>query len=291
MKVEITHKDKILFKKDKITKEEFVNYYKYIAKYILPLIKDSPISLMRFPDGPKGLKFYQKNVPDYFPKWIKTVTVKRKGQKPINMVICNDKDTLLYLANQVCVLHPWLSKKDKLDYPDRLIFDLDPGKASFDKVIESAKDLKKVLDKLKLTSFVMTTGSKGVHVIVSIKREKTFDEVRSFARDVAQYLAQSFPNKYTIETRKNKRRGRIFIDYLRNGFAQTSVAPYSIRSIENAPIATPIKWSELNNIDAQSFNIKNIKKRRSNPFSSIDKKAYSLEKAMKKIKELFTNDQ
>jgi bifunctional non-homologous end joining protein LigD len=287
MKAQITNKQKILFPKSKITKEEYVNYYRKIAKWMLPLIKDRPITLERFPEGIKGQIFFQKKVMDYYPKWIKTISVKRQQKTPIKMAIINDLDSLLYIANQVGVIHIWLSKKDKLNIPDRIVFDLDPPKNNFAAVVEAAKDLKKLLDSLKLPSFLMTTGSKGLHVVVPIKREKTFDEVRSFAKKVALILSNQNPKKYTIESRKSKRKKRVFIDYLRNAFAQTHVAPYSIRPIEKAPIATPILWKELSkNLDSQSFNIKNIFKRRSNPFSSLNSKSVSLKNAVKKIEEL-----
>jgi len=288
--VDITNKEKILFPKSKITKEEYVLYYKKIAKKILPFIKDRPLTLKRFPNGIQGLKFFQKKVMDYYPKWIKTISVKREGKTSIKMPVITNLDSLLYIANQVGELHPWLSKIDKLDYPDRLIFDLDPGKNSFSKVIGAAKDLKKVLDKLKLPSFLMTTGSKGLHVIVPIKREKTFDELRAFAKKIATYLATLYPSKYTIETRKDKRKKRVFIDYLRNAFAQTAVSAYSIRAIKSAPIATPITFQELNkNLNSQSFNVKNIFNRSKNPISSLNSKQVSIKAASIKIDKLLEN--
>ncbi len=288
--VEITNKEKILFPRSKITKEEYVSYYKKIAKKILPFIKDRPLTLKRFPNGIQGIKFFQKKVMDYYPKWIKTILVKREGKTPIKMPVITNLDSLLYIANQVGELHPWLSKIDKLDYPDRLIFDLDPEKNNFSQVIDAAKDLKKLLDTLKLPSFLMTTGSKGLHIIVPIKREKTFDEVRSFAKKVATYLATSYPAKYTIETRKDKRKKRVFIDYLRNSFAQTAVSAYSIRAIESAPIATPITFQELNkNLKAQTFNIKNILKKSKNPISSLNSKSVSIKAASIKIEKLLEN--
>ncbi|NGX62883.1 MAG: hypothetical protein KR126chlam6_00285 [Candidatus Anoxychlamydiales bacterium] len=285
--MEITNKDKILFPKSKITKLEYVTYYKKIAKKILPFIKDRALTLKRFPNGVQADKFFQKKVMDYYPSWIKTVSVKREKKSSIKMPVITDEKSLLYIANQVGELHPWLSKIDKLNYPDRMIFDLDPGKANFSKVIDAAKDLKKILDSLKLPSFLMTTGSKGLHIIVPIKRDFTFDEVRHFAKNIATILVNKDSTKYTIETRKEKRKNRIFIDYLRNAFAQTAISAYSIRAIENAPIATPITFNELSaGLTAQKFNIKNILKKSSNPFSSINSRPSSLKNAMKNIEKL-----
>lgn len=292
MKVKISHPNRILFPKSKITKEEFVNYYKKMAKKIIPLIKDRPISMQRFVEGIDKEIFFQKNVSSYFPKWLKTVSVSRIGKENITMAVCNDLDSLVYLANQICVLHVWLSKKDKLDIPDRLIFDLDPPQKNFRKAVEAAFDLKKILDELKLPSFVMTTGSLGLHVVVPIKRELNFDEVRNFAREVGSYLSSLYPKKYTIEPRLNKRKNRVFLDYLRNAFAQTSVAPYSIRAIEKAPISMPLDWKELldKKLHAQSFNIKNVFKRKKDPWKNITSKTVSLKPAILKIKKLTGND-
>lgn len=284
MKFQITNKQKILFPKSKITKDQYIAYYRKIAKWILPIVKDRPITLQRFPEGIEKQVFFQKKAMEYYPGWIKTVLVKRQQRTPIKMPIINDLDSLLYIANQVGTIHIWLSKKDKLNTPDRLIFDLDPPKNDFKKVIRAAKDLKKLLDFLKLPCFVMTTGSKGLHIIIPIKREMTFDEVRDFARKTAYVLTKQYPQRYTIETRIEKRQNRVFIDYLRNAFAQTQVSPYSVRPIENAPIATPIYWEELSAIkDSREFNVKNIFKRKSDPFSSLNEKSVSLKNAVKKL--------
>jgi len=285
--VEITNKDKILFPKDKITKLDFVNYYKKAAKLILPFLKDRPLTLKRFPNGIKNEMFFQKKVMDYYPSFIKTVQVKREGKSPIKMPVITDLKSLLYIANQVGEFHPWLSKTNKLNYPDRLIFDLDPKKNNFSKVIQAAKDLKKILDDLKLSSFLMTTGSKGLHIIIPIKPEKTFDEVRSIAKSIATILVNKYPTKYTIETRKEKRKNKVFIDYLRNAFHQTAVAAYSIRAIDKAPIATPVNFDELNkNLNAQKFNLQNIFSRTKNPFKTLNSKSVSLKIAEKKIENM-----
>jgi bifunctional non-homologous end joining protein LigD len=284
MKVNITNEDKILFPKSKITKKDFVNYYKMISKKMIPLIKDRAISQNRFPNGINNKIFFQKKILDYYPKWFKTIKVSRIDEKPISMALVNDLDHLLYLANQVLEFHVFLSKKNNLNKPDRIIFDLDPGKQSFLKIIKAAKDLKKLLDELNLSSFFMTTGSKGLHVIVPIKEEVDFDVIREFSKKAANLLVERFPKEYTTQMSKNKRGNKIFIDYLRNSYAQTAIAPYSIRAIENAPIATPIEYGELKkSLTSQSFNIKNISKRKKEPFKNIDKSKKSIKKAIKKI--------
>lgn len=260
-KVEITHPDKILFPKGKITKQEMADYYARIASKMLPLIKDRPISMKRFPGGIKEEGFFQKNIPEGAPSWIKTYHVKKKEGGSIDMILCNDKATLLWMANQNCITpHIWLSKWDKPDQPDMMVFDLDPPKGKkFEDVIEAALTLKKILEtSYRLKSTVMLTGSKGVHVIVRLKRKAHFDEVREKAKAIAEHLVASDPKKYTLEVRKEKRKGRLYIDIMRNSKGATVVAPYALRSLEGAPIATPLTWAQLKrpNLRSDSFTIR-----------------------------------
>lgn len=282
MKVEITHPDKILFPKSKITKQDLADYYASAAKLMVPLIKDRPISMKKFPQGIGEEGFFQKNAGEGLPSWVKTKTIGRKGKDSIKMILCNDKDTLVWLANQNCITpHIWLSKVDKPNHPDRMIFDLDPpSKKGFSSVVEAAFLLKDILEKdYKLKTFVMTTGSRGLHVVVPIKRTKTYVKVREFARSVAKILVDSDPKKYTTEIRKNKRRGRLFIDVMRNSKGATAVAPYSVRAKEKATIAMPIAWKELedSSLKSDSFNIKNASKRlKKNPWSNIEKSAKTI---------------
>lgn len=270
--VEITHPDKILFPKEKITKQELADYYANVAHLMIPLIKDRPISMKRYPEGIKKEGFFQKNAPAGMPSWIKTAKVSRKEKGTTHMVLCQDKETLQWLANQNCITpHIWLSKIDKPTIPDQMIFDLDPPpRKGFDLVIEGALTLRTILEKeYKSKPLVMTTGSRGLHVIVPIKRQLPFDEVRKKAREIADQLVATDPKKYTTEARLNKRKGRLYIDIMRNGYGQTVVAPYSVRPLKGAPIATPLFWEELKDktLLANSFHIRNIQNRlKKNPW-------------------------
>lgn len=297
--IEVSNLQKILFPKDKITKGDILDYYERIAKYMVPHMKNRPITMQRFPDGIRDNGFYQKNISDYFPKWIDYIPIKKQEDGVVKYAICNDAATLIYLANQLCLTpHLWLSKVDDVNTPDRIIFDLDPSSksavsspTSFANVKKAAVLLKALLEELGLTSYVMTTGSRGAHVVVPLKRNYDFDEVRDFARDVAELLVSENPKLLTIEVRKGKRRGRIFVDYLRNAFGQTAVAPYAVRAKPGAPVATPITWQELRSagMHAQRFTIKNIFKRLStkkDPWHDIDKHAQSLAAARKKLNAL-----
>ena len=286
--VELSNQDKVLFPKSGITKGDLVDYYKNIADIILPHLKDRPVTMQRYPNGIDSKGFFQKDRSDYFPDWIESVKVSKQGGS-VDMVIANNQATLVYLANQAVIIpHIWLSRKDKLDYPDKMIFDLDPPGRNFDLVVKGAYAIKDVLEELGLNSYVMTTGSEGIHVTVPLARQQDFDEVRDFAGKISQYLAEKNPEDFTVEVRKDKRKGRLFLDYLRNAYAQTGVTPYGVRAKENAPVATPLEWNELGhkNIDAQAFNIKNIFKRldkKDDPWRDFKKHGKSIKEPSRKL--------
>lgn len=243
--VEITHPEKILFPKKKITKGEVARYYESIADKMLPFLKDRPLSLVRFPSGIKNKGFFQKNAADYFPDYIKKVEIETEEGTNIQ-VVCNNKKSLLYLANQNTIeFHTWLSKKDILRKPDKIVFDLDPPKNSFERVKAGAGILKEYLSNKNHDPFLMTTGKNGLHVYYSTSRRKDFDKVKEEVREYAEELVQLYPDLFTTNIRKNKRKGKIFLDYLRNAYAQTSVCPYSLRANEAAGIATPLAWDDL----------------------------------------------
>jgi bifunctional non-homologous end joining protein LigD len=199
---------------------------------------------------------------------------------------------LIYCANQASITqHIWLSKKDKLHYPDKMIFDLDPPEGEFKVVRECAKDFRKLFDELEMAAFLMTTGSKGIHLVLPLDRKAEFDEVREFAKDVAHLLADREPEKYTVETLKKKRKSRLFLDYLRNSYGQTAVAPYSLRARKGAPVATPLDWDEVGkkDLNAQSYHVGNIFRRlgrKEDPWKDFFKKSNSLTKARKKLDDM-----
>ncbi|MBD3318930.1 ATP-dependent DNA ligase [Candidatus Woesearchaeota archaeon] len=257
--VEITHPDKELF--TDITKKELVEYYQKISQIMLPHVKKRPISMQRFPDGIKKKGFYQKEVPEYFPSWITTYTIKT-GTGKQEQVAINNAATLIYLANQACITpHTWLCSQPRLTKPDRLLFDLDPSK-EFTQVKKVARLIKDICEDAGLTPHLLLTGGKGVHIVMPLKAEHSFDKVRSWAKKRAEEIVHSDPDHCTLEQRKDKRQGKIFIDYLRNAYGQTSVPPYAVRAHDKAPIATPINWSELSTIHtSQQYTLKTIFKR------------------------------
>ncbi len=228
---------------------------------MLPFTKDRCISMQRFPEGINKEGFYQKDAADYFPAFIKRAPLEKHENGIVNYVVCNNAATLVYLANLACITpHIWLSRTDKINIPDRMIFDLDPARKKFSDVQRAALILHDYLDSLGLKAFAMTTGSRGIHVIVPLKRRYDFDHVREYARAIASNLVKKYPKDYTLEMRKGKRGTKIFIDILRNAFGQTGVAPYAVRPKPFAPVATPLTWDEVadKSLTPTKYTIKNI---------------------------------
>jgi len=293
--VPTTNESRILFPKSRITKGELIDYYQSIASHMLPYMRDRLVTMHRFPEGINGEGFYQKNASAYFPSWIRTKRVRKEEGGVVSYVICNDEATLVYLANQACITpHLWLSRVDKLDYPDRMIFDLDPSSGkSFASVLKLAGELKVILEDIGLTPYAMLTGSRGVHVVVPLKRTNSFDVVRAFARDVGQLVVEKYPKIATMEARKSKRRGRVFIDVLRNAYGQTAVAPYAVRAHEGAPVATPVTWRELlqGRITSQQYTIKTIGRRLArinDPWHAMKQHASTLRGPRKRLDAQYT---
>ncbi len=286
--MKISKPDKVLFARVGITKADLAGYYERISKVMLPHVGGRPISMQRFPDGVEAHGFYHKDAPAHFPDWIERVTVPKRGGSVTHVVISN-ADTLVYLANQACITpHIWLSRKDELGRPDRLVFDLDPSDGDFSRVRRAAIDLGELLEQLGLAPFAMTTGSRGLHVWVPLRRGPDFEAVRSFARDVAEVMVDRHPDELTLEARKAKRGNRILIDVLRNGYAQTAVPPYAVRPRPTAPVATPLRWSELSDsrLRPDKFTVANVERRvarLSDPWKGISRHARSLTAPQKKL--------
>lgn len=247
--IDISNRDKIFFPKSGLTKGDLIDYYADLADVMIPHMKRYGVSMHRFPDGIEGQSFYNKNAMDYFPDWIKTVKVPKREGGSFRAPVVDSKATLVFLADQaVLTPHLYLSRIDSLEYPDKMIYDLDPPENSEDyaTVRKAALDIRAILRELDLQAWVQTTGSKGYHVVVPLDRKVKFAEVRQFASDVARVLVhRDGEQNYTLEQRKNKRKGRVFLDMLRNAYGATAVAPYSVRAKPEAPVATPLDWSEL----------------------------------------------
>lgn len=259
--VEISKPDKQLFPDGGPTKLDLANYYADVAQRMLPHLQGRPINMQRFPDGVGGLSFYEKKVPSHFPDWVHTVQVDT-AEGPQRQVMVDDQRTLVYLAQQACITpHTWLSTIDYLDHPDQLVFDLDPSDDNLPKVRRATRMVRDILDDLGLRPYLKTTGSRGYHVVVPLRPAADFDEVRGFARAVAERLVERDPGLLTLEARKAKRGDRVLIDIMRNGYGQTAVPPYAVRARPGAPVSAPIDWDELSRISPAQVTVANLERR------------------------------
>ncbi|HET7371454.1 MAG TPA: non-homologous end-joining DNA ligase [Gammaproteobacteria bacterium] len=288
--IDVSNRDKVLFPDAGLSKGDLVDYYARIADVMAPHVLGRPLTLYRFPDGADADGFYQKDTPDYFPAWIDRVRLGK--EESLDYCVAREPAALVYLASQVCVPHIWLSQADRPDHPDRLVFDLDPGPdMTFDIVRSTARSMSELLLDLGLVAYLMTTGSRGLHVVVPLDRSADYAAVRDFARAVAEVVASGAPDHLTTEHRKNKRGGRLFIDTYRNAYGQTTVAPYVVRANSNAAVATPIEWDALDDAKLRSdrYGIKNIFRRlgqKQDPWRDINRQAASLRAPRQRLDKL-----
>jgi bifunctional non-homologous end joining protein LigD len=290
--VTITHPDKLLFPGDGFTKADIAEYYEAVSEWMLPHIRNRPISMLRFTDGIDGDGFFHKNVPDHYPDWIKRVEVEKRGGTLVHALIC-DTQTLVYLVGQNMITpHVWLSRADRLRQPDRVVFDLDPAPgADFTAVRKAARRTGELLREIGMEPFAQVTGSKGIHVWTPLRRRATFADVKPFARAAAELLASRHPDDLTTEFRKSERGGRILIDVMRNAYAQTTVPPYAVRPRPGAPVATPIAWEELSDskLRPDRWTVKSVLRRLDadgDPWADIASFARGLSRAHRRLEAL-----
>jgi bifunctional non-homologous end joining protein LigD len=279
--VEVTHPDRVLFPADKITKRDLVDYYGDVAEMMLPHLRGRPLSVQRFPRGIGEQGFVQQDFADSLPEWMSGVEVAKEGGSVVHP-LAEHREALRWLANQNCItLHMWQSRQDRLHNPDRLVFDLDPSDTDFAVVRATARTTAGVLDDLGLACYVQTTGSRGLHVVSPVRPDTDFDSVRQFARGVAEVVAADDAKHRTVEVRRDKRGGRVYLDIMRNAYAQTAVVPYSVRARAGAPVATPLEWDELDarGLRADRFTISDVPKRlagQRDPWADMSRHARSL---------------
>ncbi|MDQ0592678.1 bifunctional non-homologous end joining protein LigD [Chryseobacterium ginsenosidimutans] len=265
-KLKLTNQDKIYFPKDEVTKGDVIEYYQSVADYILPHLKNRPLSLNRFPNGIEEQNFYQKDASDNIPDWIKTTQVySESNDKYIDYIYCNDKATLAYLNNLGCIdMNPWNSALPDLEHPDFMVLDLDPSKKNtFDDVIETALQVNEVLESIKIKGYCKTSGSTGIHVYIPMGGKYDFDQVKDFAHILMKQVNKKLPKITTLERSLQKRdEKKIYLDYLQNRTGQTLASAYSLRPKEGASISMPLEWDELKpGLKPTDFNIHNTLER------------------------------
>ena len=260
--VELTHPDRVLFPESGLTKRDVFAYYQKVADRLLPFLKGRPVTLERLPEGVAagGPHFWQKNTPASYPAWIPRVELETERGKPVRYVLVNDTATLLYLVNQgTLTFHPWLSRVESLDRPDFVLFDIDPGKATFLDVVAVAKAVKAELDADGVESVVKTSGKTGLHVLTPWAQPGGYDAARAWALSLAERVAEGMPDTATTDIRKARRGERVYVDVLQNARGHHAVPPYVVRAVPAATVSTPLDWREVTDkLDPAAFTLKKI---------------------------------
>ena len=275
--VRLTSPDKVLYPEQGITKRDLAEYYIAVADWILPHVARRPITLVRCPTGRQKKCFYQRHAGSGVPSELSEVEISGFEESGAYLYITDLKGLVALVQMGVLEIHPWNARADRPERPDRVIFDLDPGEGlAFEDVVAGAHEVRARLSDLGLVSFAKTTGGKGLHVVVPIERRHEWPDVKRFARSLAEAIAADAPTRYLTRISIAERRGRIFIDYLRNDPTSTAVAPYSTRSRVNAPVATPVTWDEVTPaLDPARFTIRTVPERlrglNADPWADIDR--------------------
>ena len=262
-KATFTNLSKVFWPEEGYTKGDVIAYYRDVASFILPYLKDRPQSLYRTPNGMEGKGFFQKNMEGTAPDWVKTIQIDNSKGGYIEYLLCQDADTLLYMANLGCIeINPWSSSVPALDNPDYMVFDLDPVDVGFDKVLQVALAFRKLFDQLSIPAFCKTSGSRGLHIYVPVEQKYTYPQVQNFVKIMEQHIHNQFKDLTSFERSPAKRQGKIYLDYLQNAKGKTMSSVYSMRPRPGAPVSAPVHWDELKEgISPVQFTLKNIRKR------------------------------
>ncbi len=288
--LKFTNLDKIYWPAEKITKREMINYYYEAAPFILPYLKDRPMSLNRHPDGIKGFSFYQKDVTGKVPEWAETYLYHTdESDEEKHFLVAKDEASLLYMANIGCIeMNPWSSTIKKPDHPSWCIIDLDPDKNSFDQVIEAAQVTKEILDDMKVDSYCKTSGSTGLHIYIPLEAKYTYEQSKEFARIIVSLVHERLPDYTSLERTVAKRKGKMYLDFLQNRAQATIASPYSLRPKPGATVSMPLHWNEVKKgLKMKDFTIKNAIERMKSEgdlFKAVLGKGINLKKVLSEIK-------
>ncbi len=257
--VAFTNLKKIYWPAEKYTKGDLIDYYRAASKWLLPYLADRPVVLTRFPDGIDGKSFYQKDAPVFAPDWMRTVPIwSEDTQREIRYFICDDEESLLYLANMGSIpLHIWASREGSLELPDWCVIDLDPKEAPFSDVIRTAQVLHRVCESVGLPNFVKTTGKTGLHILLPLGRQCTYEQSRLLGELLARVVLRELGDIATITRHVTKRGDKVYLDYLQNRHGQTIVAPFSVRPLPGATVSMPLQWDEVtDSLDPRNYTIR-----------------------------------
>jgi bifunctional non-homologous end joining protein LigD len=245
--VRFSNLDKVFWPEEGYTKGDLIAYYKSVSPWLLPYLRNRPLVLTRYPDGITGKSFYQKDAPKFIPDWLRTERMwSEQAQREIDYFICDDEESLLYIINLGTIpLHLWASNADALERPDWCILDLDPKEAPFAHVISVAQAIHRLCGEIELPHFVKTSGSSGLHVLVPLGRQLTYEQTRSFGELLARIVVAELPDIATIVRNPARREGKVYVDFLQNGHGRTIAAPYSARPLPGAPVSAPLTWNEV----------------------------------------------
>ena len=288
--LKFTNHNKVYWKKEGINKGDMLNYYAQIAPYILPYMKDRPQSLHRHPDGVNGMHFFQKDMRGKVPGWIAThESFSESNNETIEYMLCNDEAALLYMANLGCIeMHPWHSRAQKPESPDYCLIDLDPDKNNtYEQVMEAAHLVKELLDDVGADSYPKTSGSTGLHIYIPLGAKYSYDQSKQLAELIVNIINQQLPKTTSVLRNPEKRKGKIYLDFLQNRESQTVAAPYSLRPKPGAPVSTPLDWNEvkkgLTSSTYTMFNIFDRIKDAGDLFQPVLEKGINLQSVLKKI--------
>ncbi|ESQ78387.1 DNA ligase D [Asticcacaulis sp. YBE204] len=273
--VAISSPDRVVFPGTDITKKDVAEYYDSVAEWILPHIAGRPISMIRCPEGIGGQCFFQRHLAQSHIPHLKDTGIHVNGRDEDYVMIEDEKGLISLTQWGVMEIHPWGCMADNPDKPDRMIFDLDPDpEAKWGDVIAGVEEIRSRMKEFKLESFLKTTGGKGLHVVIPIKPQHNWDAIKAFTRAVADSMAHDSPDKFVAQASKAKRKGRIFVDYLRNDHTATAVAPYALRARPGAPVAMPLPWSSLSDkLDPAGYTLENavahLRQRKRDPWAEM----------------------
>lgn len=281
--------DKVFWPKEKYTKGDVISYYDKVSRLILPYLKDRPMVMNRHPNGLRDKGFFQKNVSTKnLPPYVKTKTVRAQSGKLVHYIVCSNVETLLYMANLGCIeMNPWASRARNPKRPDFFIADLDPESTPFANVIMVAQEARRVFTRLGLPALCKTSGKRGLHIYVPLSGEASFEDSRAFGKLLAERIHAALPAITSLEQYPARRRGKVHVDYMRNAFGQTAVAPYSLRPHPGATVSTPLEWYEVKkDLKPSQFTIKTIHarvKKKGDLWKPVLEKGADLRKALAKL--------